>query len=214
MTSDADETVAPRTPHRVTRTMSPTAWAQSTCRGEAAYRVKSGMFSARVALGPMAEVTHWKKTTMTGVPSLIWVGFEKVGPNPWAVFLLISFTFGFLVLGRVLTRNKGPNEQRQAKDRHDERLGHEHVSQATDMQPQQRQLDQNEEEEAQQLRARDVGGCRQVIGEVVELRPDGRDHDGEALAALEGLRPEPDTCYYSPEQDSEIRAAHAERGPG
>lgn len=42
------------------------------------------MFSAKVALGPMAVVTHWKNTTATGVPSLIYVPWEKVGPNPLA----------------------------------------------------------------------------------------------------------------------------------
>ena len=42
------------------------------------------MLSARVAFGPMVVVTHWKNTTATGVPSRIFVGFEKVGPNPFA----------------------------------------------------------------------------------------------------------------------------------
>lgn len=42
------------------------------------------MFSASVALGPMAVVTHWKKTTTAGVPSVILVPCLKVGPKPFA----------------------------------------------------------------------------------------------------------------------------------
>lgn len=42
------------------------------------------MFKASVALGPIAVVTHWKKTTTTGVPSVMRVGLEKVGPKPFA----------------------------------------------------------------------------------------------------------------------------------
>lgn len=42
------------------------------------------MFKARVALGPMAVVTHWKKTTAVGVPFVMRVGLLKVGPKPWA----------------------------------------------------------------------------------------------------------------------------------
>lgn len=42
------------------------------------------MFNARVALGPIAVVTHWKNTTTAGVPSLMFVPFEKVGPKPLA----------------------------------------------------------------------------------------------------------------------------------
>lgn len=112
-----------------------------------------------------------------------------------------------------VTCNDRPNEQRQAKDRHNDRLGHEHISQATNVQPQQRQLDHYKEEETQQLRARDVGGGGQVVGKVVELRPDGRDHDGEALPALEGLRAKPDTRDHGADKDGEVGTSHAERGP-
>lgn len=68
----------------MTRIQRPTAWVQNTCLGYFAYRVKSGMLSANVALGPMAVVTHWKNTTATGVPSLMCVPLEKVGPKPFA----------------------------------------------------------------------------------------------------------------------------------
>lgn len=80
----ADVTVTPRIPQRVTRTQRPTACVQNTCRGYLAYLVKSGILSASVAFGPIAVVTHWKNTTATDVPSVIWVGFENVGPNPLA----------------------------------------------------------------------------------------------------------------------------------
>lgn len=66
----------------VTSTMRPTACVQKTWRGYLAYLVKSGMLSASVALGPMAVVTHCKKTTAAGVPSFMCVGFENVGPKP------------------------------------------------------------------------------------------------------------------------------------
>lgn len=52
-----------------------------------------------------------------------------------------------------------------------------------------------------------------MVGKVVELRPDGRDHDGEALAALKGLRSEPDARDHAAEEDGEVGAAHAEGGP-
>lgn len=35
----------------------------------------------RLALGPIALVIHCRKTTAAGVPSLICVAFENVGPN-------------------------------------------------------------------------------------------------------------------------------------
>jgi hypothetical protein len=44
------------------------------------------MFRASVAFGPMAEVTHCRKTTATGVPSVIFDGLEKTGPKPFAAF--------------------------------------------------------------------------------------------------------------------------------
>lgn len=158
--------------------------------------------------GDALEEDDYDRSTVFDMSGLRKGRAESLGCLP-----SVSLNFRFVVPKRVLTCDKGPNEQRQAKHRHDERLGHEHVSQAADVQPKQRQLDQNEEEEAQQLRARDVGGCREVVREVVELRPDGRDHDGEALAALEGLRPEPDTSYYAPNEHCKVRASHAERGP-
>jgi len=43
------------------------------------------MFNASVALGPIAVMTHWKKTTTEGVPSVMCLLFEKVGPKPLAV---------------------------------------------------------------------------------------------------------------------------------
>lgn len=141
------------------------------------------------------------------------MGFEKVGPNPLAVARLSAWYFYLPCHEIVRTCNKGPDEQRQAEHRHDERLSHEHVSQRTDMQPQQRQLDQYKEEEAQQLRARDVRGRGEAVGHGVELGPDGRYHDGEALAALERLRTEPDARDHAADEDGEVGAAHAERGP-
>ncbi len=37
-----------------------------------------------MALGPMAVVMLWKKTTAIGVPFLMCVPLEKVGPKPLA----------------------------------------------------------------------------------------------------------------------------------
>lgn len=85
----------------------------------------------------------------------------------------VSLFSRFPVLEGVITCNEGPNEQRQAKHRHDNRLGHEHVPQTADVQPQQRQLDQDEEKEAQHLCTRDVSRRGQAVGKVIELRPDG-----------------------------------------
>lgn len=48
-----------------------------------------------------------------------------------------------------LTSNESPYEQNQAKYWHDHGLGHEHVPQAAHMKPQQWQLYQDEQEEAQ-----------------------------------------------------------------
>lgn len=129
------------------------------------------------------------------------------------LFTYCQLGFCLSTIGGFVTRNDCPNEQRQAKDRHNDRLGHEHVPQAADVQPQQRQLDHYEEEETQQLRARNVGGRGQAVGEAVELRPDGRDHDGEALPALEGLCAKPDTRDHAANEDGEVGASHAERGP-
>ena len=46
------------------------------------------MLSASVAFGPMVVVTHWKKTTTAGVPSLMCVPLENVGPKPFAKAML------------------------------------------------------------------------------------------------------------------------------
>jgi hypothetical protein len=48
----------------------------------------------------MALVTHWKNTTTAGVPSLISVGFENVGPKPL------------------------PREGERSADRQSEKIGH------------------------------------------------------------------------------------------
>ncbi|KAI7223985.1 hypothetical protein KC333_g226 [Hortaea werneckii] len=69
---------------RIAGSMRQTPELQKTCLGYLAYRVKSGMLSANVALGPIAAVTHWKNITAVGVPSVILVGLLKVGPKPFA----------------------------------------------------------------------------------------------------------------------------------
>lgn len=79
------------------------------------------------------------------------------------------------------------------------------------MQPEKGQLDEDEQEEAQQLCAGDMGALGEVVREVVELRPDGRDHDLEALAALEGLRPEPDARDDASDEDGEVGPSDAKR---
>lgn len=93
-----------------------------------------------MALGPMAVVTHSKKTTTAGVPSVMCVGLEKVGPNPRAkrwrgqgVGVRRRLSEAMVCGKEELTGDEGPNEQRQAKDRHDDGLGHEHVPQTTDV---------------------------------------------------------------------------------
>lgn len=80
------------------------------------------------------------------------------------------------------------------------------------MQPQQRQLNEDEQEETQQFGARDVCTLWEVVREVVERGPDSRDHDLQALSSLEGLSAEPDTGDHATDKDGKIGPAYAKRG--
>lgn len=59
------------------------------------------------------------------------------------------------------------------------------------MEPEEGELDDDEEEEAEHLGGGDVGGRLDVVGEVVEGGPDCCEHCLDALSSLEGLCSEP-----------------------
>lgn len=110
----------------------------------------------------------------------------------------------------ALRCNKGPDEEGEAEDRHDDSLSHEHISQARDLEPEQRRLNDDEQEEAEQLRRSNVSAGREAVWEVVKAGPDGLNHDLQALPALETLRTEPDAGYYASHEDSKVASSHAE----
>lgn len=120
---------------------------------------------------------------MAGVPSLMRVGFENVGPKPLPGNKSDKFSLNLSAFG-AHTSNNGPNEQRQPKDWHNYSLDHEHVPQTAHMQPKQWQLNDDEQEKAQQLGAGDVCAFGKVVREVIEGWPDGGDHDLQTLPTL------------------------------
>jgi hypothetical protein len=95
------------------------------------------ILKARVAFGPMALVTHCRKTTATGVPSWITLGFEKTGPNPFATY--ISHPAAISLMCEHTSLNC-PSKKHNSKDRHDARLDDKKVSQLRHLQVQQWQL--------------------------------------------------------------------------
>lgn len=48
----------------------------------------------------------------------------------------------------------------------------------------------------------------QTVGEPLEARPDGLNHDLQALTSLEALRAEPDACHNSTNEHRKVGATH------
>ena len=73
-------------------------------------------------------------------------------------------------------------------------------------------MNDDEEKEAEQLSRSDMSALGQVVREVVEARPDGRDHSLQALTSLETLCTEPDTRHDTSDEDRKVCSSSPEAG--
>lgn len=103
-----------------------------------------------------------------------------------------------------------PGKQHNTKNRHDARLDDEEIPQLRHLEPEERCLEDECEEEAQQLSRGNGPVFRRFVRECIERRPDGAEHRLHALPGLIRLRPKPDHGHNAAHKDGKVASSHAE----